>query len=81
MTNDVDSQGEYNYNSTNLHPYFGWFPNEGLKLWAIAGYGSGEIEIIVEEEAKAGHQRMLMRMRVPPTLRNYRWPVASASSW
>ena len=49
-TGDADSQGEYNYTSTNLHPYFGWFPNEELKLWAIAGYGSGEIEIKAEEE-------------------------------
>ena len=50
-TVDADSRGEYNYTSTNLHPYFGWFPNEELKLWATAGYGSGKIEIKAEEEA------------------------------
>ena len=53
MTNGADSRGEYNYTSTNLHPYFGWFPNAGLKLWAIAGFGSGEIEITAEEEEEA----------------------------
>ena len=52
-TGDADNRGEYNYTSTNLHPYFGWFPNEELKLWATAGFGSGEIEITAEEEEDA----------------------------
>ena len=49
----ADSRGEYNYTSTNLNPYFGWFPNQDLKLWATAGYGQGEIEIKAEGEAAA----------------------------
>ena len=40
-----DAEGEYNYSNTILHPYIGWFPGEGLKLWASVGFGSGEIEI------------------------------------
>ena len=38
------SSGEYQYRSTNLHPYIGWFPTDDWKLWATAGYGQGEIE-------------------------------------
>ena len=38
------SDGEYQYRSTNLHPYIGWYPNDKLKLWATAGYGQGDIE-------------------------------------
>ena len=40
-----DSSGEYRYNSVNLHPYFGWYPSDKLKLWGTLGYGQGEIEI------------------------------------
>ena len=49
----IPTKGEYDYNSTNLHPYFGWFPNEELKIWAIAGFGSGEVEITEEMEESA----------------------------
>ena len=44
--NELDgSSGEYRYNSVNLHPYFGWYPSDELKLWGTLGYGQGEIEI------------------------------------
>ena len=43
------SSGEYRYNSVNLHPYFGWFPSDELKLWGMLGYGQGEIEIETHE--------------------------------
>ena len=39
------SNGEYRYNSVNLHPYFGWYPSDALRLWGTLGYGSGEIEL------------------------------------
>ena len=42
---EYDTEGEYNYSSTLIHPYIGWFPEEDLKLWASVGFGSGEIEI------------------------------------
>ena len=41
---NVDN-GDYQYNATIVHPYIGWLPREGLRLWALAGIGSGEIEI------------------------------------
>ena len=43
------SSGEYRYNSVNLHPYFGWYPSDELKLWGTLGYGQGEIEIETDE--------------------------------
>ena len=43
-----EAKGEYNYSSTILHPYIGWFPGEDLKLWASVGFGSGEINIDTE---------------------------------
>ena len=47
-----EAKGEYNYSSTILHPYIGWFPGEDLKLWASVGFGSGEIEINIDTEVK-----------------------------
>ena len=41
--------GEYDYNMSILSPYFGWFPHDGFSLWAMAGYGKGEIEINEED--------------------------------
>ena len=38
------SDGDYQYRSTNLHPYIGWFPTDDWKLWATAGFGQGDIE-------------------------------------
>ena len=48
----ADSGGEYQYRSTNLHPYIGWFPTDDWKLWATAGYGQGEIENDTDRGAK-----------------------------
>ena len=41
---NLDS-GDYQYNATSVHPYIGWLPREGLRVWVSAGFGSGEIEI------------------------------------
>ena len=46
--NNNNAEGKYNYGSTLLHPYIGWFPEEDLKLWASVGFGSGEVEIDTE---------------------------------
>ena len=43
-----DAKGKYDYSSTLIHPYIGWFPGEDLKLWASVGFGSGEVEIGTE---------------------------------
>ena len=43
--NRAGSHGEYQYNSVNLHPYFGWMPNDDLTIWGTVGYGTGEIEV------------------------------------
>ena len=43
-TDDVAGDGEYQYRSTNLHPYIGWYPTDDWKLWATLGYGQGDIE-------------------------------------
>ena len=45
--------GEYRYNSVNLHPYFGWYPSDALRLWGTLGYGSGEIEMETDIETDA----------------------------
>ena len=37
--------GDYQYSATSVYPYIGWLPREGLRVWALAGIGSGEIEI------------------------------------
>ena len=51
MDTTTTTNGEYNYSNASLNPYFGWFLNEDLKLWASAGLGQGEIEIKAEGEA------------------------------
>ena len=48
--NSNNAEGKYNYGSTLIHPYIGWFPGEDLKLWASVGFGSGEIEIEIDTE-------------------------------
>ena len=45
--------GEYRYNSVNLHPYFGWYPSDALRLWGTLGYGSGEIKMETDIETDA----------------------------
>ena len=43
--------GEYRYNSVNLHPYFGWYPSDALRLWGTLGFGSGEIELETDSDS------------------------------
>ena len=49
----VIGSGEYDYTVSILSPYFGWFPHDGFSLWAMAGYGEGEIDIEIEEDIVA----------------------------
>ena len=37
--------GELTTSVTSVNPYVGWQMAEGLNLWAMAGFGSGEVEI------------------------------------
>ena len=45
-TDPVEVEGSYRSSMTGVHPYVNWsLPQEGVNLWATAGYGWGEIEI------------------------------------
>ena len=44
-TTDTAAGGTLESRLTSVNPYVGWFAGEGLRLWATAGYGWGEIEI------------------------------------
>ena len=44
--------GELTTTVTSINPYVGWQASGGLNLWAMAGYGSGEVEV----EDSAGMQ-------------------------
>ena len=39
------TSGELTTSVTSVNPYVGWQMAEGLNLWAMAGFGSGEVEI------------------------------------
>ena len=38
--------GELTTSLTSINPYVGWQLAGGMNLWAMAGYGSGEVEIV-----------------------------------
>ena len=43
---DLNAQeGELSTSLTSISPYVGWGASGGMKLWALAGYGTGEVEI------------------------------------
>ena len=46
--------GEYRSRMTSVHPWAAWTPAAGLRLWASAGWGSGEIAI--DDETSGGHR-------------------------
>ena len=48
---DMPVAGTYESRVTSVHPYVGWSAHEGLRMWATAGFGEGDIEI---EDAEAG---------------------------
>ena len=52
--------GTYQSRMTSVHPYVGWSAHEGLRLWATAGLGAGDIEI---DDAQAGRHESRVSMR------------------
>ena len=40
-----NASGELTTSLTSVNPYVGWQMAGGMNLWAVAGYGSGEVEI------------------------------------
>ena len=44
-TMGMSQEGEYRLDLLSFHPYGGWTPLPGLNLWAIGGYGFGEVTI------------------------------------
>ena len=43
---DLNAQeGELSASLTSINPYIGWGSPGGMNLWAMAGYGTGEVEI------------------------------------
>ena len=45
--------GDLTTSLTSVNPYMGWHMPDGMNLWTIAGYGSGEVEL---EDDSAGTQ-------------------------
>ncbi len=50
---DAPLKGTHENRMTSVHPYAGLSLPDGSRLWALAGYGKGEIEI---DDAEAGRQ-------------------------
>ena len=42
---DSNASGELTTSLTGVNPYVGWQMPGGMNLWAVAGFGSGEVEI------------------------------------
>ena len=42
-------EGEHRSRMSSVQPYAGWLSEEGARLWASVGYGSGEIDIRDED--------------------------------
>lgn len=48
-------RGTHELKISGVRPYLGWTrPDKQLNLWAIAGYGEGEIQITADSSANAG---------------------------
>ena len=48
-----NASGELTTSLTSVNPYVGWQLQGGMNLWAMAGYGTGEVEL---DDASAGTQ-------------------------
>ena len=42
---DASGRGEHQLEIASLHPYASWETQDGLDLWATAGFGQGDLEI------------------------------------
>ena len=56
-----DAPGELTTNLTSVNPYVGWRMAGGMNLWAVAGYGTGEVEI---DDGSAGPQARDLTQRM-----------------
>ncbi len=57
-----DASGELTTSLTSVNPYVGWQMQGGMNLWAMAGYGSGEVEVddgSADTQARDLTQRMV----------------------
>ena len=56
-----NASGELTTSLTSVNPYVGWQMAGGMNLWAMAGYGSGEVEI---DDGSAGAQSSDLTQRM-----------------
>ena len=56
-----NASGELTTSLTSVNPYVGWQMAGGMNLWAMAGYGSGEVELD-DEAADAQASDLTQRM-------------------
>ena len=56
-----DASGELTTSLTSVNPYVGWQMQGGMNLWAMAGYGTGEVELD-DESADAQSSDLTQRM-------------------
>ena len=57
-----NASGEFTTSLTSVNPYVGWRMAGGMNLWAVAGYGTGEVEIddgSADAQARNLAQRMV----------------------
>ncbi len=53
--------GEFTTSLTGVNPYVGWQRRGGMNLWAVTGYGSGEVEV---DDDSAGMQASDLTQRM-----------------
>ena len=56
-----NASGELTTSLTSVNPYVGWQMQGGMNLWAMAGYGSGEVEL---DDDSAGTQSSDLTQRM-----------------
>ncbi len=56
-----NASGELTTSLTSVNPYVGWQMAGGMNLWAMAGYGTGEVEL---DDASAGTQSSDLTQRM-----------------
>ena len=56
-----NASGELTTSLTSVNPYVGWQMAGGMNLWAVAGYGSGEVEL---DDGSAGAQSSDLTQRM-----------------
>ena len=56
-----NASGELTTSLTSVHPYVGWRMTGGMNLWAMAGHGTGEVEL---DDGSAGTQSRDLTQRM-----------------